>query len=211
MISVKDSQDLINQLIFLRQAFEKSGESKDKMALEKQENLCIENFSYLVTMHAKRYRAFANYEDLMQDGLESLIKAMKTYNPKKGNFFWWAHKYIGTKISRMANLHTTIRYPLKFAKATTPHKESKLPILIENTRIPDKEYENMQTENLIHASMAATILTDEEKNILTMAYGLDGDKPLSINKICINLGITRTTCKNIIDKALHTLMKNIRL
>lgn len=207
----EESQDLMIKLIELRTRFNETKSKEDEKLFRAHEKLCIEQFKYLITMRTSRYKHFANYEDLQQEGLEALLKAMKNYNPKKGSWFWWAHKYIDTKIARMANLHTTIRFPLKFAKTTVPHKESKLPMLIENDRIPDKEYEYSQTENLIQSLMATTLLTNEEKNILTMAYGLNGDKPMSINKICLTLGLTRTTCKNIIDGALRTLMKNIRL
>ena len=91
----------------------------EKLAFEKQQKICVEKFKYLITMKTNRYKKFSNYEDLNQDGYEALLKAMKNYNPDKGIFFYWAFKYINTRISRCANLHTAIRYPLKYSKTNS--------------------------------------------------------------------------------------------
>src|SRR5688572_1576285 len=144
MLTEQEAQDLMIKLIDLRGQIQTSEEKSLKKDLQRHEKICIEKFKYLVTMKTGRYKAFSNYDDLNQEGFEALIKAMNNYNPKKGSFFWWAHKYIDTRISRSANLHTTIRYPLKVAKNTTPHKEAVMPLLIEERYCPDKELEESQ-------------------------------------------------------------------
>src|SRR5579885_2444090 len=144
MLTEQEAHDLMTKLIDLRTQAKSSDDPKITAQLKRHEQICIEKFRYLVTMKTGRYKAFSNYEDLNQEGLEALIKAMANYNPNKGSFFWWAHKYIDTRISRSANLHTTIRFPLKVAKETAPHKESVLPVLVEERYCPDKELEESQ-------------------------------------------------------------------
>jgi DNA-directed RNA polymerase specialized sigma subunit len=131
MLTIDEAQTLMEKLIDLRTRAKESKDPQDVRNFKKQETLCVEKFGYLVTMKTSRYKSFANYQDLNQEGYEALLKGMKNYNPKKGNAFWWFHKYIDTRISRSANLHTTIRYPLKVAKALPPHKESTMPIMVE--------------------------------------------------------------------------------
>lgn len=177
--------------------------------LKKHETICIAKFKYLVTMKTGRYKSFNNYDDLNQEGFEALIKAMNNYNPKKGSFFWWAHKYIDTRISRSANLHTTIRYPLKVAKASTPHKESVMPTMIEERHCPDKELEESQTVQIIQKVTAN--LTKGQKEVIDLAFGFDGDKPISINKICKKLNISRSNCLKLIDSALSKMKEDIRI
>lgn len=207
MLTEQEAQDLMNKLVELRtQAKEGVNVSSQ---LKKHEQKCIDSFKYLVTMKTGRYKAFSNYEDLNQEGFEALIKAMKTYNPKKGSFFAWAHHYIGTRISRSANLHTTIRYPLRVAKETAPHKEAIMPTLIEEYRCPDKELENCQVNYAI--KNAFVTLTDQQKQIINLAYGLEGDKPMSINKICKKLNISRLHCIKIMNNALSTMKETIQL
>ncbi|HWZ22491.1 MAG TPA: hypothetical protein VNW06_07530, partial [Cytophagaceae bacterium] len=179
MLTEQDAQELMIKLIKLREEVKNSDNAKLISELKAHENICIEKFKYLVFMRTSRYKAFSNYDDLNQEGFEALIKAMKNYQPSKGSWFWWAHKYIDTRISRSANLHTTIRFPLKVAKANAPHKESVLPLLIEERYCPDKELEHSQTLHSISSAMKS--LTEEQRNIVALAYGFDGDKPLSIN------------------------------
>lgn len=209
MITGQEAESLMKELISLRSLLKDSSNRITVGKLKKHEKLCIEKFRYIVTMHTDRYRGFYNYEDLNQEGYEALIKAMKNYDPNKGSFFWWAHKYIETRISRSANLHTTIRYPLKFAKLNTPHKESILPILIEGRFCPDKNLES--AEVLMAVQKAMKHLNVEQKNIINLAFGFDGDKPLSINKICKKMNMSRLNCIKTINNALNVLKQNLHL
>ena len=209
MITEQDAQDLMIRLIDLREQVKTSEDVKLKSTLRKHEAECIEKFKYLVTMKTGRYKIFSNYEDLNQEGFEALIKAMNNYNPKKGSFFWWAHKYIDTRISRSANLHTTIRYPLKVAKESTPHKESVMPLLIEERYCPDKELESAQTYTAMQGAFDK--LTDEQRDIINLAFGFDSDKPMSINKICKKLSISRLNCIKTINGALSTMKESIKI
>lgn len=209
MLTEQEAQDLMLKLVDLRQKVKESDDSKISAELKKHEKICMEKFRYLVTMKTGRYKAFNNYDDLNQEGFEALIKSMNNYNPKKGSFFWWAHKYIDTRISRSANLHTTIRYPLKVAKNNTPHKESVMPVLIEERYCPDKELEESQTTHAIQGAIAK--LSAEQKEVISLVYGFDNDKPMSINKICKKLSISRLSCIKTINSALSAIKENIKI
>jgi RNA polymerase sigma factor (sigma-70 family) len=209
MLTEQEAQELMIKLIDLRGQYKKGDDPKLITELKKHEKICIDNFKYLVTMKTGRYKAFSNYDDLNQEGFEALIKSMNNYNPTKGSFFWWAHKYIDTRISRSANLHTTIRYPLKVAKLNTPHKEAVMPTLIEERYCPDKELEDVQINFAIQEATA--LLTDQQKEIIELAFGFDGDKPMSINKICKKLNISRPHCVKAINGALSLMRDHIKV
>lgn len=209
MLTEQESSDLMNKLLELRAKVKDSNDSKILTELKRHEQICIEKFKYLVTMKTGRYKSFSNYEDLNQEGFEALIKAMKTFNPKKGCFFAWAHNYIGTRISRSANLHTTIRFPLKVAKANTPHKEAVMPVMIEERYCPDKEMEGAQTNQAITNALSS--LTPDQQKVINLAYGFDGDKPMSINKICKKLSMSRLSCIKTINSALSSMKENIKI
>lgn len=209
MLTEQEANDLMNKWIDLKGQLKTSNDPALIKEFEKHDRLCVEKFRYLVTMKTGRYKAFSNYEDLNQEGHEALIKAMKTFKPNKGSFFAWAHNYIGTRISRSANLHTTIRFPLKVAKANTPHKESVMPLLIEERYCPDRELEESQTTRAVQNALS--VLSGEQQEIISLAYGFDGDKPMSINKICKKLGISRLSCIKTINSALSSMKENIKL
>ena len=209
MLSIEESQEMMEKFIALRNKAKDSGEVEDKKAFRSYERMCIEKFQYLVTMRTNKYRSFSNYNDLNQEGLEALVKSMKNYNLKKGLFFWWAHKYISTRISRSANLHTTIRYPLKVANEHVPHKETIMPILVEKKRCPDKELETCESCEILHEVL--DFLNEEQNMIINLAFGLDGDKPMSINKICQKLNISRSVCIKAINNSLSIMRENINI
>jgi len=208
MLSIDEAQELMKKLITLRTKANETKSPKDIQAFRRHEQSCVEKFRYLITMKTAKYKKFSNYEDLNQEGFEALLKAMKNYDPKKGNWFWWAHKYIGTRISRCANLHTTIRYPLKVAKLMPPHKETTMPLLIEERHCPDKEAEISQAQQSVQKALS--FLTAEQKEIVSLVYGLNGKKPTSINEICRTLDISRSICVKTIDTALSILKEHIK-
>ena len=209
MISESEAQKLMNTLIILREKAEKKKTKTNIQKLKMHEKQCMEKFRYLITMRTGKYKSFANYDDLNQEGFEALLKSMKNYNPDKGIFFYWAHKYIDTRISRSANLHTAIRFPLKFARHTQPHKEASIPIMIEPRFNPDKILESKQLRNSISSAMSH--LNEDEKDVVILAFGFNGDKPLSINKICKQKKISRVTCIKAIQNALGTLKEKIKI
>jgi RNA polymerase sigma factor (sigma-70 family) len=209
MLTEKEAQDLMTKLIDLRKKYEESKDPKIEIELKNHETQCIEKFKYLVTMRTGRYKSFSNYDDLNQEGFEALVKAMKTFKEGRGNFFSWAHHYIGTRISRSANLHTAIRYPLKVAKEVAPHKETIMPIQVEEQNCPDKELEESQIVLAIHKTLSS--LSEDQKKIIKLLYGLNGDKPMSINKVCKMLNISRSSCIKTVKTALSIMKENIKL
>ena len=208
MLTEEKAQELMVKFIALREKAKETKEPKDLAEMKDHEAKCIQHFSYLITTKTSRYKAFNNYDDLNQEGYQALMKAMANYNPKKGSFFWWAHKYIDTCIARKANLHTTIRYPLKFAKENIPHKETVLPILFEEKLVPDLEYEKAEEMHGLETAMSK--LSEQQRKILEKVYGFDGDRPVSINKICKEFGMTRMTCMRLINSSMHILKDNLK-
>jgi len=192
MITEQEAQDLMKELISLREKVKKTKDAKLIRQLKTHENKCIDSFRYLIKMKTSRYKSFSNYDDLNQEAMEALLKAMNNYNPKKGSFFWWCHKYIDTRISRTANLHTTIRFPLRVAKKTPPHKEPIPKNLIDSRSNPEKQVENLEFARALN--LAIDDLPEKQKNILSMLYGISVDTPYSINEICESLNIARSVC-----------------
>jgi RNA polymerase sigma factor (sigma-70 family) len=233
MLTMEEGQELIIKFIELRERANETKSPIDEKTFRTFEKKCIHDFMYLITLRTARYRNFANYDDLNQEGLEALLKAMKNYNPKKGNFFWWAHKYIDTRIARMANTHTTIRFPLKVAKEITPvrlslngngvvfsdgmsvrkdtkNKDIVSPssfIFLEETRIPEKEVQ--KTHDIKALQGAMEFLSEQERKIISMYYGLFGEDKLSIKKICSSLKIPRSICIKAINSAVSSLRDEI--
>ena len=84
-----------------------------------------------------------------------------------------------------------------------------MPLLIEERYCPDRELEESQVTQAVHDALA--VLSDDQKEIINLAFGFDGDKPMSINKICKKLGVSRLSCIKTINSALSLMKENIKL
>lgn len=207
MLSKDDAQKLMQTFISLRNKVKETNSKEAHNEFLLFERHCIEKFKYLVFMRTSKYKGFANYDDLNQDGLEALVKAMKNYDPKKGIFFYWAHQYIDTRIARNANQHTAIRFPLKFAKVNKPYRESKLPVLVDGRMSSEFSFENKEMNNLLYS--AVNNLSRQQKRIVKLLYGIDQKEPLSINKISRKLKISRIKCIQTLHQAMEILKQYI--
>lgn len=209
LMSLTEANRLIRKYVKLREKIKTSKDAKIAIAFRNHEKLCVEKFKYLVVMKTGRYKNFNNYEDLNQEGLEALLKAMNSYDPQKGNWFWWAHKYIDTRIARCANLHTTIRFPLKYAKMIAPHRESVLPILVDQLAGPSDLLEHSEALKAVNKNFAN--LSVNQKKVVQMLFGMNGEDPQSISKVCQQLRMSRPTCVKLLDQVLGILRRNIQL
>lgn len=91
MIQLQEAQNLMVEFIELREKANETNDPNDIRKFKIHEQICIDKFTYLVTMKTGRYKQFNNYDDLNQEGMEALVKSMKNYNPKKGVFFFGGH------------------------------------------------------------------------------------------------------------------------
>lgn len=209
MITEETAKDMMKQLSELRKKAEKSKAATDKLAYTKYEAECLDALKYFVQMKTGKYRKFANYEDLNQEGLEALLKAMKTFKNNKGSFFFWAGLFVNTRLVRSANNHTVIRYPMHVAKKTKPHKENTFPVMLDSKGSPEKNCE--QSELNIAVQAALNLLSEDQRELVNLVYGFDGDKPMSITKVCEKKKISRANCVKTLNGALDILRTKIEL
>jgi RNA polymerase sigma factor (sigma-70 family) len=209
MITEETARKMMKQLSELRKAYTKSKSESDKIAYHQYESECLDTLKYFVQMKTGKYRKFANYEDLNQEGLEALLKAMKTFKNNKGSFFFWAGLFVNTRLVRSANNHTVIRYPMHIAKKTKPHKESVFPVLLDSKHSPEKACE--QSELNIAVQEALSALSNDQRELVNLVYGFDGDKPLSITKVCEKKKISRANCIKTLNGALDILRSKIEV
>jgi len=84
-----------------------------------------------------------------------------------------------------------------------------MPLLVEERYCPDKELEESQATQAIQGAVSK--LSAEQREIINLAFGFDSDKPMSINKICKKLSISRLSCIKTINSALSAMKENIKI
>lgn len=204
----EEIDEYAKELINLRDKFQKSKNLILKQKYLEYQKFCMVKFKYLVTVRVSKYRKFSNYKDLEQDGFEALILALRTYNPSKGSFTWWANKYISTRISRAANTHSTIRFPLKKAKELKPFKIASIPIIID---MQPNAFESIQkSEATTKMQNAIKELPERHQKVINLIYGFQGMEPHSIGDTLETLSLSRPQCLKLLEEAKTQLKEKIK-
>ena len=204
-LSKEDINEIAKTFIELKDKSDRS--KKDRLEYENYQNYCADKLSLLVDFKTNKYRKFSNYPDLKQDGLEALMLAFETYRPEKGDFTWWASKYIGTRVSRAANAHSTIRIPLKKAKDMQPYKTNVMPVMIDNDD-PEENVENAERSGIIRDAIST--LPNSHKKAILMYYDFIDGKKSTISNISKELKISRPTCVKILNEAERALKGKLK-
>jgi RNA polymerase sigma factor (sigma-70 family) len=203
-ITRKEADKLLSNFVKARNKYFRSKKSRGQAEYKRLQSLCAVKFDFLVEHRTKRYRNFANYEDLKQEGRLALLLALASYKPKRGNFFYWANQYIKTKISREANRHSTIRIPIKHARKMMPYKVSQMPIVIDSAISALNSAEDSQIRSRIEDALE--MLPKEQRRIVQIYYELDGNRASgSITKVCKELKISRINCIKLLTDAKDNL------
>lgn len=198
---------IATEFIKLKKRAEKTKSAKIKKKYKQFQNFCMKQFKFLVTSKVAKYKQFSNYKDLEQDGFEALLLALKTYQPAKGSFTWWADKYISTRISRAANAHSTIRVPIKKARDLKPFKTASIPVMIDQS--PDGLSALEVVETVQHVTKAVKELPQDHQRLISLLYGLNGLKPHSLGSALKMMAIPRPQFVKILEEAKNQLKEKL--
>lgn len=182
------------------------GSEEDLKRFHAYQNIAAHKLKFLVINRVSKYRKFSNYIDLEQDGFEALMLAFNTYDPKKGSFGWWANKYIATRVSRAANAHSTIRFPMKKAREMKPYKTSVFPLMIDEHSPVDAVEAG---KNVVNISEAINKLSENHQKIINMTYGLNNFEECSINGVMKELSISRQQYSKLLNEAQDKIKKHL--
>ena len=202
-LTEKEANEILTKLFELRNKCKRSRSKKLKAEYDQYEAFCEEKFDYLVQSKVYKYKNFSNYEDLKQDGRVALLLALRNFDPNKGSFFWWADKYIKTKVKREANRHSTIKIPIKQTKNIQPYKVSQLPVIIDTNPDPFQSIESTQLKNEVQKAIKQ--LPEDQRKIIE----LNGIKSYSISRISRELKITRPDCVKLLNEAKKNLKHSL--
>lgn len=183
------------------------GSSERSVAYKRCLETCIKEFDYIVLQCARKYVRFNNHEDLIQEGRIALISALKSFKFGKGSWYWWANKYIATKLSREAAKHSTIRVPLKKSKDYIQHKVE-LPFIMCDSESPYETFLENDILDRIEGGIRR-VASSRDIDIFYKYYGIGGRKSESIPSLCKMYDITRDSVVNSINTCYNEVKKVI--
>lgn len=180
---------------------------------EQARKTLIESHLLLVTKIARQYRQ-PNIEllDLIQEGNLALIEAVDRFSPELGTRFstfvvWRIHKAIQKFIginNNLLSLETPILDEdgqMRFLSDSIVDEENSMGS--PSCEAVDFTMEQREMIELLQHRMAK--LSTKERKILEMLYGMDGQRPKSINEVAKVLGISRQRTQRIVDNVMRRL------
>ncbi len=169
----------------------------------------IEHNLRLVAHIIKKYYANQNdQEDLISIGTIGLIKAIDSFDPQKGiKLSSYASRCIENEILMFFRSGKKSAQDVSINEPIDTDKDGNALTLMDTMAVDDTIVESidlkMKSEKLYRFVLKA--LTDREREIICMRYGLRGQRPLPQRVVAKKLGISRSYVSRIEKKALLKL------
>jgi RNA polymerase sigma factor (sigma-70 family) len=204
-----DNAAILNKMIELRNIKDKTKSKKDKIIYDNYLRIVFDKFSYIIDVHTNKYKKYANYQDLRQEGALGLFIALNRFDPNRSkNVFKLMNWYISTRIRRSAHKHDVIRFTLKQSKDNQHlNRVETMPVIIDEAKNP---HENLES-NIIAKDVRNAIfkLSDIEKNIVNMYFGIDKTKKNTISNICNQTKMSRIKVLEVLQSACEKLSEDL--
>ena len=176
---------------------------------KRAKEILIERNLRLVAHIAKKYQnADEDMEDLISIGCIGLIKAIDTFDDKKGRLATYACRCIDNELLMLLRGKKKTSREVSLFEPIGQDKEGNEIHLVDviEQQQPDI-IERMELSGNIKKlfKLLDEVLTDREKEILTLRYGLNGAPEATQSQIGARLGISRSYVSRIEKKALQKL------
>lgn len=180
--------------------------------LKAKEKIITSNLKFVASV-AKNFQGRGlSYSDLIAEGNCGLLRAIDKFDYKKGYktisySVWWIRQSILEALKERNNLNGD-ELPLDYEKQNySDDDEVSLAIISNNNEfiIDESEDEYIKKERIKIVSKLMDVLTKKEKNIIIKYYGLNNVKPLTLEEIGKEIGLTKERVRQIIVKIFKKL------
>ena len=154
------------------------------------------------------YAHTSDQEDLISIGTIGLIKGISSFDPSKGaRLATYAARCVENEILMYFRSQKKAAMDVSLSEYIETGKDGNALSLMEVVRSDEDLFEDLSTREM-HAKLHQAMeehLTQRERNILALRYGLGGSQPLTQREIAAKCGISRSYVSRIEKKALKKL------
>lgn len=172
-------------------------------------NVLIKHNLRLVVFIAKKYVNYPDNDELISIGTMGLIKAINTFDPDKGSqLATYASRCIENEILMTMRSYKKRSSDVSIYDSVGSDKDGNEMSILDLLQTDEESvYEKIDAEFLHKTIKRLTekYLSDREKTIITMRFGLDGNYPMTQQKVADKLGISRSYISRIEKKSLMKL------
>lgn len=177
-------------------------------------NVLIERNLRLVAHVMKKYFSqTSDQEDLISIGTIGLIKGISTFDPSKGaRLATYAARCVENEILMYFRSQKKTAQDISLSEYIETGKDGNALSLMEVVASDEDLFENLSAREMVGKLRVAMTrcLTEREREILTLRYGLGNCAPLPQREIAQRCGISRSYVSRIEKKALQKLESEMR-
>lgn len=179
--------------------------------IEARNKLITANLKYVVKVANFYLGRGLSYADLIAEGNMGLLKAIEKYDGNKGiktlsYSIWWIKQTILEALNKRNELDgEDLPSDCEKCEIDSDENISNIDSKEGNDNFIDESTHNKDKEKKELISTLMNCLSKKEAFIITNYYGLDGNKPLTLEEIGKKLGITKERVRQINEKALIKL------
>jgi RNA polymerase primary sigma factor len=190
--------------------------------------LVTANLGFVVSI-AKEYRNRGiAFEDLINEGNVGLVEAARRFDPARGTKFityasWWVRKSILRALAEQPRLVRVSSYRLKRNRgAAEPVRTTTVsfdhPVDRDGrplgerlvAEVPSAEHELLREESVSHVRAALGALSEQERRVVALRFGLDGAQGISLQEAGERLRLSRERIRQVEARALERLGRVVR-
>lgn len=167
----------------------------------------------LVAHIVKKYNNAGEADDLISVGSIGLIKGIETFEPNKGcQLTTYAAKCIENEILMYIRANKKHRAAVSLFESVGTDKEGNDIALMDVIPQPADNYASIENGLVLEKVRAVMddILSDMERDVLTMRYALDGGEAMTQNHVAKKLKISRSYVSRIEKRAIGKIAKAIK-
>lgn len=156
--------------------------------------------------------------DLVNEGNLGLLRAVERFDESRGVRFvsyahWWVRRAIVEAVRRESGLPTgdgQIARAVSLDEPSVGGGASTLQEVLADDRLPPPEQRLLRLA--MRQSLEASLIDvpERERDVLRRYFGLDAERPESLNQIARDLGITRERARQLKDRGLARLRAQAR-
>ena len=179
-----------------------------KTGEEARQTLILHNLRLVAHIVRKYYATSKNQDDLVSVGTSGLVKAVDTFNVENGaRFATYAARCIQNEI--LMNFRSQKKHASEISINETIDVDrdgnplSYMDVISSDEDLPEEVDRKIMSARAIRC--VKTLLSERERQIIIMRYGLFGVKELTQREIADRLGISRSYVSRIEKSALEKL------
>jgi RNA polymerase sporulation-specific sigma factor len=173
-----------------------------------REKLIIHNLRLVSHIVRKYYSTAKNQEDLVSLGTIGLVKAVDSFDPIHGaRFATYAAKCIQNEILMHFRAQRKLQNEVSISEAIDTDRDGN-PLTYEDIIASDENLAEELDRRMLACralAFANSILTQRERQIVFLRYGIGGNPPLTQKETACRLGISRSYVSRLEKAALEKL------